>query len=171
MAKPLIRYWDSSCFLAWLKPEPARYDACKEVLRAAEQGQVQIVTSTISLTEVIKLNKGPIQIPHEAEKAISAFFKQEYIVLLQLTRFIGEAARALIWAYPALRPKDAIHAATAMKANALDLHTFDKDFLPLDGKLGSSGLRIAEPHMPQKSLALELPPDSDPGDEEQPEVN
>ncbi len=168
MAKPLLRYWDSSCFLAWLKPEPDRYDACKEVLRAAEQGQVQIVTSTISLTEVIKLNKGPIQIPHEAEKTISEFFKQEYIVLYQVTRFIAEAARSLIWTHPTLFPKDAIHAATAIKTGVLDFHTFDRDYLPLDGKLG---LRVSEPHMPQKILPLELPPDSESGDEEQPEVN
>jgi predicted nucleic acid-binding protein len=173
MAKILRRYWDSSCFLAWLKPEPARHNACHDVLKAAERGEVVLVTSTITLTEVIKLNKGPIQIPQEAERQISGFFKHEYIVLVQVTRFIAEAARSLMWAYPDLRPKDAIHAATAMKSGVFDLHTFDKDFLPLDGTVGSgaTGLRIAEPHMPQKSLTFDTPPDPDPEDDEQPNVN
>ena len=162
MAKTARRYWDSSCFIAWLKPEEDRYDACREVIRAAERGGVQIVTSTISLTEVIKLNKGPIVLPQTMERTISDFFKQEYIVLIQLTRFIAESARALVWKYPALRPKDAIHAATALYAGIPDLDTFDRDFLPLDGQLvtpqTSAHLRVSTPHMPQRELPLETPP-------------
>jgi predicted nucleic acid-binding protein len=166
MAKTARRYWDSSCFLAWLKPEPERFDICREVIRAAEKGEVQIVTSTISLTEVIKLNKGPIVLPVSVEKTISDFFKQEYIVLVQLTRFIAESARSLIWSYPSLRPKDAIHAATALYAGIVDLDTFDKDFLPLDGQIGAQHMKISEPHMPQRELPLEVPPEIDTDEDE-----
>lgn len=150
------RYWDSSCFLAWLKPEPERRDACREVLQAAEKRELQIVTSAISLTEVIKLNKGPVVIPQEHEQKIRDFFKQEYIVIVQVTRLIAEEARSLIWRFPALRPKDALHAATALYGGVEDLDTFDKDFLPLDGHLGAHRLRIRQPHMPQPNLPFDV---------------
>jgi predicted nucleic acid-binding protein len=163
-------YWDSSCYLAWLKPEPDRVDGCREVIRAGERGEVQIVSSTISLTEVIKLNKGPIAIPKEAEEKISSFFKQEYIVIVQLTRFIAEQARALIWTYPALRPKDAIHAATAIYGKIETLHTFDVDFLPLDSVIGDPKLRIKQPSMPQGDLPLEAPPGQSEAEDEQAEL-
>jgi predicted nucleic acid-binding protein len=131
---------------------------CREVIRAAERGEIQIVTSAVALTEVIKLNKGPIEIPKQAEEQIKGFFKQEYIIVVQVTRSIAESARSLIWTFPGLRPKDALHAATALYAGIEFLHTFDDDFLPLDEKIGTPLLKIREPHMPQRDLPLEPPP-------------
>lgn len=107
------------------------------------------------------MNKGPIEIPKEAEETISNFFKQEYIVVVQVTRTIAEQARALIWRFTHLRPKDALHAATALYAEIENLHTFDADFLPLDGQIGSPVLRVREPHMAQPDLPLEPLPDED----------
>jgi predicted nucleic acid-binding protein len=153
-------YWDSSCFIAWLKPEPERRSKCQEVLRAAERGEIQIVTSAISLVEVIKLDKGPLQITQEKEKKIRNFFLHEYIVVVQLTRKLGESARSLIWS-KGLRPKDAIHAATAISETIADLHTFDSDFLKLDGKVGKPALAINEPHTLQGVLPLMLPEEDD----------
>lgn len=178
MAKLPRCYWDSTCFLAWLKPEEERKNACNEVISAAERGEIQIVTSAVSLTEVIKLNKGlPIEIPKKDEDKIVAFFQQEYIVVVQVTRLIAEDARSLIWQFPSLKPKDALHAATAVYAQAHsgpleELHTFDRDFLPLDGKIGTPALKMKEPQMPQPRLPLE-PPAEAPADteEEESEVN
>lgn len=149
-------YWDSTCFLAWLKPEPERRTKCREVLGAAERGELQIVTSAISLIEVIKLDKGPLQITQDKEKKIADFFKHNYIVIVQVTRRLGELARSLIWSQ-ALRPRDAIHAATAISEKLSDLHTFDHDFLRLDGKVGNPRLVIKEPHTLQGVLPLEAP--------------
>jgi len=147
-------YWDSSCFIAWLKPEPERRARCQEVLRAAERGEIQIVTSAMSLIEVIKLDKGPLQISQEKEKKISAFFKHNYIIIVQVSRQLGEQARSLIWNH-GLRPRDSIHAATALSEKLTDLHTFDRDFLRLDRKIGKPLLTISEPHMQQPELPLE----------------
>lgn len=110
--------------------------------------------------------RAPIVLPKETEEKISKFFKQEYISIVQLTRFIAERARALIWMYPALRPKDAIHAATALYLEIDELHTFDSDFLPLDGIIEKARLSIKEPHAIQPGLPLEPPPVSEPEDEE-----
>lgn len=73
------RYWDSSVFLAWLLPEPEREDACRSVLRAAEDGEIELVTSALTLTEVIKL-RGKPELKREYEATITKFFEQEYII-------------------------------------------------------------------------------------------
>lgn len=48
-----VRYWDSDAFLGWLKAEPDKIDECRGVIRAAENGDLRLVTSSLTLTEVI----------------------------------------------------------------------------------------------------------------------
>lgn len=166
MKKILRCYWDSTCFIAWLRPEPERHASCQEVLRAAERGQLQIVTSAISLVEVVKLDKGPLLITQEKERKIRDFFKHQYIVIVQVTRPIAEQARYLIW-NEGLRPKDAIHAATALSEKITDFHTFDSDFRKLSKKVGNPPLVIKTPHTLQPDLPLESPRNID-TEEDQP---
>lgn len=148
------RYWDSSVFLAWLLPEPERKPDCETVIRAAERGNVQIVTSALTMTEVIKL-KGQPGLTQDHEKKIVQFFQHEYIVVREVDRFVAETARALIWKHPHLQPKDSIHVATAIRWKIGVLDTYDKDdMIPLDGQLGSPVLRIGHPHMPGENLNL-----------------
>jgi predicted nucleic acid-binding protein len=140
------RYWDSSVALAWLLPEQERRGACKSVIRAAERGEVQIVTSSITLTEVVKL-KGSPTLTKEHEAKLRGFFLHQYILVREVDRFTAEEARELIWRY-GLAPKDSIHVATALRAGMTVLDTFDKDLLKLSKKLGDPLLEICEPHMP-----------------------
>ena len=51
-----LRYWDSSVFLGLLNDEPERVNICQGVIEAAERNEVHIVTSAITLVEVIKLS-------------------------------------------------------------------------------------------------------------------
>jgi len=51
------RYWDSNAFLGWLNAERDKVGKCEGVLRAAEEGTIEIVTSAIALTEVITFNE------------------------------------------------------------------------------------------------------------------
>jgi predicted nucleic acid-binding protein len=140
------RYWDSSVFLAWLLPEPARESDCRAVIRAAEAGDLQIVTSAITLTEVIKL-KGEPPLKREHERKILRFLQHDYIIVLNLDRFIAEIARALTWDH-SLESRDAIHLATAMRHEIGVLDTYDhKDLIPLNGKFGNPLIRIGPPHI------------------------
>jgi predicted nucleic acid-binding protein len=147
------RYWDSVCFLAWLLPEAPRVPACRTVLNAAERGEVEIVTSALTLTEVIKL-KGQPPLKIDQEKRIKGFFENDYIIVRNVDRFIGETARDLIWQFPALHPKDSLHLATAIRLGIPYLDTFDDGLIALDGQVGNPGPKIGPP---QFSVQDELP--------------
>ncbi|MDE3201622.1 MAG: type II toxin-antitoxin system VapC family toxin [Acidobacteriota bacterium] len=140
------RYWDANAFLGWLNDEQDKAQECESVLAAADAGKVQIVTSALTLTEVIKL-KGKPRLTKDKEEAIKAFFENDYIIVRDVDRFIAEKARDLIWSFNGLHPKDAIHVATAviLKINVLD--TFDGRLIKLSGKIGAPKLIIAHPHM------------------------
>lgn len=152
-----LRYWDSGVFLAWLLPEPERTAACRGVIRAAEKGDLRIVTSGVTLTEVIKL-KGRPPLKAEQEALINKFFQHRYILVRNCDRFVAEYARQLIWEYPALKPKDSIHVATAIKTRLPVLDSYDDGLLALDGKVGTPALRIGEPHVPEQLSLLDKTP-------------
>ena len=149
------RYWDSSCFIAWLNEEPDRVDACEGVVQQAKDGDLQIVTSAITLIEVIKPG-ATLEFDGDKNDIIRRFFQQKFIIVRDVDRTLAEEGRRLIWSYPHLRYKDAIHAATAMLSDGVEvLDTFDTDLLRLDGELGDPGLRIAQPDVPfQTAIAV-----------------
>jgi len=167
------RYWDSSAFLAWLLPEPDREDACRSVLRAAEEGEIEIVTSALTLTEVIKL-KGKPELKREQEKKIAEFFQNEYIIVRNVDRFVALSAQRLVWDQN-LAAKDSIHVATALRYKIPVLDTFDDQLIGLSGKLPfdagnptSPMLQITHPHI-QEQLSLldqKTEPEQDNNDED-----
>jgi hypothetical protein len=140
------RYWDSNAFLGWLNGEKDKVDSCEGVLNAAEEGRIEIVTSAITLTEVIKL-KGEKPIPKDKEQMIRDFFEQPWILVREVDRFIAEDARQLIWAH-GVKPKDAIHLATALRLKLSTFDTFDEELIALSGRLGNPRLAIGHPSMP-----------------------
>jgi predicted nucleic acid-binding protein len=147
------RYWDSGCFLALFNNEAGRVDNCKSVLMAAERGELRIITSALTLTEVIKIKGKPIGV--DQEDHIRAFFEHEWILVRDVDRFIAEQAREFIWKHK-LQPYDAIHLATAYKHKLQHLDTYDgKDLGKLSGKIGVPGMTIGEP--PVIPYQTELP--------------
>jgi predicted nucleic acid-binding protein len=140
------RYWDSSCFLAWLKKEPDKIDDCRGIIQACETGQVQLITSAFTLAEVLYLKRSP-RIPMAESKKIRAFFEHRYIITISLDRDIAERAQDLIWEHN-LKSGDAIHAASALYSRVKILDTFDPDFLRLDQKIGNPPMQVGKPHLP-----------------------
>lgn len=148
------RYWDSSVFLAWLLPEPENADKCKGVISLAEGGDLRIVASTITLTEVVKLKKSP-RLKKEQEEIIKLFFDNEFIILRNVDYFVAEYARNLIWAHSHLKPKDSIHLATAHILQLEFLDTFDEDLLKLNGLITNPRISIGHPNVgSQEELGL-----------------
>lgn len=141
------RYLDSDVFLGLFNEEPDKVEMCKGVLQAAERGDLRVVVSALTLTEVVRI-KGHHQLPRENEEKIRTFFEAPYIYMIDVTRPIAEFARQLVWEHN-VQPKDAIHIATALQTDGVEiLHTFDQDLLKLDGQLGNPPLRICKPDLP-----------------------
>ena len=104
------RYWDSDCSLGWLRSEPDKVKECQEVLQVAEDGQVMIVTSALTIAEVLNLEGrgSTFTIPPENAAAVIAFFRNPYIVVRNITRKVSEQAREFVWTHRVM-PKDALH--------------------------------------------------------------
>ena len=141
-------YCDADVFIGWFNEEDDKVKACRGLVDASEKGEVQIITSALTLTEVIKI-KGKQPLPQSKEETIKGFFEREFVSIVNVDRRTAEFARDLIWHYPHLNPKDSIHVATASMTEDVDvLYTFDDDLLRLNGQLGEPSLRISIPDIP-----------------------
>lgn len=162
MKSPKIFYWDASVFVAFLNDEQEenRAENVEQLLDEAEAGELFIVTSSFTLVEVLKL-KGKIPIKAVDEQKIMDFFEKDYFKFVDATRKITAAAQKLIWTLPGLFPKDAVHLASAIEFATIEcldgIHSFDKDFLTLNGKLPVS-CPVAKP-IPKQPLLLKVPQD------------
>lgn len=144
------RYWDSVTFLGWLGDEADKVPHCRPVLEAAEGGSVVLVTSALTIAEVL-WPKGHKKVAAQHARKIEAFFRHSWIIVRELDRFIAEDARELVWNKNG-KPKDAIHLATALRQDVqLDqFDTFDGDLIKLSGTLGEPPLTIGRPSLPPK---------------------
>lgn len=154
----LIYYFDSSVFVSFFnnEQEKKRADIVEQVLNEAHAGRAAVVTSSFALVEVLKL-KGHTPLAKEDEDKIVDFFQYPFIRLVDATRDVCEHARRLIWSYPALHPKDAVHLASALtfagRAHLDGLFSYDNDFIKLNGII-TKQFPIVEPFMKQMNLAL-----------------
>jgi hypothetical protein len=61
-----------------------------------------------------------------------------------VTRNISESAQDLVW-NQSIKPKDAIHVATALEAKIYILETFDDGLIGKTGQIGNPPLLIRKP--------------------------
>ena len=146
--EPERRYWDSDCFLGWLRSEQDKASACDGVLKLAEEGKIAIFTSALTLAEVIHA-KGHPKLALNRRADVERFFDRTYIEVIPLVRPIAELARDLVWD-SGISPKDAVHVASAIKAEISLMNTFDTDLMKRSGlDVGGHRLAIAEPALIQ----------------------
>jgi len=139
-------YWDSDAFLGWLQEEDGKVDLCRATIERAKKGEVIIVTSALTLAEVLWMKKAP-RVPKEKAELVQRFFRRSYIRVYNVTRKISESAQELVWDKD-IRPKDAIHVATAINIKLQYLETFDGGLLNKSGKVGDPPLIIRKPQEP-----------------------
>lgn len=166
-------YWDACIWISLIGNEVAvhlkngktenRAALARAILDEANKGSVEIVTSALSLIEVNKISPNPGSIT-DTEDKLAEFFENDFIVVAQLNRQIGETARKLMQrGLPGLKPLDAAHLATAMIANVDEMHSFDDKLLTLDEKIDKrdgTPLKICKPSMSGTPLPLlESPPE------------
>jgi predicted nucleic acid-binding protein len=146
-------YWDSDAYLGWLQEEAGKVDLCAGTIERARGGEVLIVSSTLTLAEVLWMKGGP-RVPAEKAAKVRAFFRHSYIRLWTVTRSVAEDAQDLVWSH-SIKPKDAIHVATALVAKCPTLETFDDQLLAKSSTVGSPPLVIRKP-VPPKQGRLHL---------------
>lgn len=146
--KPELIYWDSCAFLGHLQAEPDKVQQCGGTLERAAAGEVGIITSALTITEVL-WTKGSPKLPEAKATILKRFFRHSYIRVHNVTRTIAEKAQEVVWANN-VRPKDAIHVATALSLGVPTLETFDDDLLRLSGKIGAPPLVIRQPLEPSQ---------------------
>jgi predicted nucleic acid-binding protein len=144
----MLRYWDTNCFLGVLNKEPDKIGPCRAVLREAQGGAVQLVTSALTLTEVLWPKGVSVPLPKERAETIHKFFLHEWIVVYDLDQTLAERAREIVWDH-GVKPKDSIHVATAIDAKVDQFDTFDGPLISLSGKLGHPPLVIGQPDVPE----------------------
>lgn len=173
MHKPPPRiYWDACTWIAFINKEmPSdgntitrpRFEMCRDTLKKAEGGQIEIVTSAFTIAEVCKRQPDPAQ----PAINLAAFFDQKYILLVPVDKQIALRAQNLQLAgVGKLKPPDAIHLASALVANVPIFHTFDKPLLGLNKQLtlGEGGeLVIVRPteEVPMPPLLEAMQPDDE----------
>lgn len=151
MSGPELIYWDSDAFLGWLQEETDKVELCKGTLGRAKAGEVIIFTSALTIAEVLWRRGGP-RLPKDKAIVLRKFFRQSYIRVRGVSRAIAESAQDVVWDH-GIKPKDAIHVATALEAGILTLETFDGDLLKKTGTIGS--LVIRKP-IPPKQTSLNV---------------
>lgn len=136
-------YWDSDCFLGHFKAEDGKAEKCDGVIKRAERGEVLIVTSALTLAEVLWMRGGPRLAKDKAE-LVQRFFRRSFIRVYNVTRKLSESAQVLVWDSD-IKPKDAIHVATAIHLGVSALETFDENLIKKSGTVGNPLLLIREP--------------------------
>ncbi len=138
---PTKIYWDSVVFIDLIEETPGRIYKLKPVIERAMKQEVVIVTSALTMVEVVKLTNLNL-LDEDAERRVTEFFENAYINVRNVDRFVAEAARPIVRKH-GIKPPDAIHVATAILSKVDVLHTFDQPLLRHNGKV--DGLRIEEP--------------------------
>ena len=92
-AMPLERRYFSCIFVYIISGNPQFEPACSAAMYAAEQGQFTLVTSMLTMIEVIKDRSGPHSLHQEIHQKIADFFEHDYALMVQSTRAIMVRAR------------------------------------------------------------------------------
>ena len=162
-------YWDACVFLSYVEERAGRADAIELFLEDADKGNVEILTSTISIVEVAfaKQEKDKRALDVAAETRINELWgASSPVKLVEYNPTIAFRAQRLVRESvirpgKTLKPMDAIHIATALVMEIDEIHTYDGGF---HGLSSTSGLTVREVPLIQLRLDLstggraELPP-------------
>lgn len=134
-------YWDSNCFVGYLQNDQ-NADVLGAIVERAENGRLVIVTSALTLTEVLRYKgsdgvlRNPIG-PSEIAHLEDCFSPENGVQVVNLDRVVASNARHVVWDR-GIDPKDAVHVASAIQFkhnglmkgdDTLVFHTFDKKVL------------------------------------------
>jgi predicted nucleic acid-binding protein len=141
-------YLDANVYIAAIKgpktEDPDKVQIAATILQLAEDGAFQIFASTLLAAEVIKVPGDPNPLTPHQENVISGYFYRDFIVMIEVDLLIAEKARQLARDH-GLKPPDAVHLATAIRAKCDQFLTWDEK-VHRNGRT-VEGIYICEPHL------------------------
>jgi len=153
MAKEAI-VWDSCVIIDAIQKTEGRYQYIEPMITKAQKGELLIVISLHSVTEVLYLRDLASQgMPQsQQDDLIAQWLGNSYILKRTADTPIVDKARRLRITHQGLTQTDAIILATALVNNVDTLVTYDNNgkkgrvsLLGLDGVIGDPPLRIKTP--------------------------
>ena len=151
-------YWDSNCFISYLRDNEPGTPACRGVVAVVERGEAKIATSAFTMVEVVKYKVQGANGPDyktigsgERQDLESCFSPENGVIVVNTDRETATMAREVVWNHN-VDPKDSIHVATALQFSRtymkdgdgeLIFHTFDKTLLKRTPTI--SGIKFEEP--------------------------
>lgn len=168
-SNPSVAYLDSCFYLDYLKGDTPYHGALAAIIDAWKAGELEVVTSALTISEVLWVkcddDGARMMIDRTREPEILDLFAPyapRKLILVELDRAIGEASRQLVWDKN-IKPKDAIHVASALAGNAEVLFTFDKPLSRHSGTLGGTPtLRLLPPAWVMRPALPEAEPIAEP---------
>lgn len=168
---PPVYYWDTCCFLAWLKNEqrPAGdMDGLSACVERFNRGQLKLMTSVLTYVEVTTA-----KIPAGVEVLFEDAMQRPNATKVGVDIKVAKLARDIRNHYLNTRNDgftvsvpDSIHLATAILYRASEFQTFDNrddkrykclGLLPLNGDVAGHNLTICKPSTAQLELSLTNP--------------
>jgi hypothetical protein len=169
-------YWDSCIFFAWIKDEPWPDDiknGIEQTLEHAYSNQLAIVTSSVTLTEVIQS-----QLTMEQKERYAKIFQHPNLQLYDVDRRIAGKASVIREFYDTRRFNDkqqisgsfmslgdSLQLATALHLGVREFHTLDGagkqkriSLLALNGNVAGATLAILKPYYVKPPEHLTGPP-------------
>lgn len=141
---PLIQYWDSDVLIHAIQRTPEHIAEIEPLINEAESGNLQILLSTFSLMEVYKDLDGENAMSKDDDELIVSFFENPFFIFKDLTYPIALSARQISREF-GVKPKDAVHVATALYYKIPIFFSYDERLLNKTGKIGNPALEIVKP--------------------------
>ncbi len=146
-----VVYWDADVFLHYIEGTPQYIGVLDALLKSASDGDIEIVTSIISIGEVAydTAEMKAQALDADIETKLDALWDDRSVInLINVSHFVMYEARQMIRQAVAdgkeLYVNDAIHLASAKRVNAAEFHTYRGDlnifnpYIPFSVKLPST---------------------------------
>ena len=145
------RVWDTSVIIDYLEGTERAREHVPFIISEVERGETRILVSAYAEVEVVRLDSA---LTDTEEDMIREFFRRSYVYRCQLDSRTAEIARHIARLSSrddkvrTVKPKDAVHVATAIRWNIPIFEAFDDDLM--------DGVKAA-PHILPGALTLRRP--------------
>lgn len=119
-SKPRRIYFDANVFLAYISDEPDRADIVQSILAEGARGEIEIITSVVTIAEVAYgAEESQTGLNEEGEKAIDELWlPKSPVTLVDVSETLSRKSRSIIRAAKSdgvrgVRSVDALHLASA----------------------------------------------------------